>query len=229
MSKIRSCGQSNLWSNTSIKGLQPASRMADFGYKRQFILLGNTPQINGRPGPNPHVECGLCGFRFHGGASRQKSHLRGIKGRGITTCAEIAQKDPELAAELEHEEKQEQAQKELERKRAASSASNSSVSKPLKQQKLESGFAKQSKAEVDAAVAAFFYAEGIPFVKVGRRCFVKVGRWRKVHYDGGSQGAVQRTPVVMDIQLLHAGSEQIFQKDAGSCCQLRCRLPATQL
>ena len=181
MAKIRSCGQSTYLVHTG-----PASSMADFEYKSQFILLRNPPQINGRPGPNPHVECGLCGLRFHGGASRQKAHLHRIKGRSITICSEIATKDPELAAELEREEKQEQTQRELERKRAATSASNSSAaSKPLSQQKLDSGFAKQSKAEVDAAVAAFFYAEGIIFVKVGGTCFVAVRRRCCTEWAGG--------------------------------------------
>ena len=148
--------------------LQPASSMATYGYKRQFILLDNTPQVTGKTGTNPHVQCSICGFQFYGGTARQKAHLRRITGNGVRPCSEVEEKALELVAELEHEMHQEQRQKELQQKRAASSSS-ASASKPSKQQKLESGFARQSKALVDAEVAAFFYAEGIPFAKVGRR------------------------------------------------------------
>ena len=151
--------------------------------------------------------------------------MRRIKGKGVQTCSEIEEKAPELAAELELEVQQEQRQKEQEQKRAASNSSASN-SKPSKQQKLESSFANQSKARVDAAVAAFFYAEGIPFAKVGRRCITVVGG--RVGCAGGSEGAVQCVPFVKDIQLSHAGQEQVFQRDAGSCCQPWRRLSATQ-
>ena len=158
--KNRSCGRSNPGQTLSCL-LQPAGSMATYGYKRRFILLDNPPQISGRTGTNPHIQCSICGFQFYGGTSRQKWHLRRIPGNGIRICSEIEAKAPELVAELEREVQQEQRQKELEQKRAASSSSASA-------------------------------------------------------------------PIVRNIQISHAGSEQIFQKDAGSCCQLWCRLSATQ-
>lgn len=66
-------------------------------------------------------------------------------------------------AKEEEEQKQQEHQIKLQWKRAPSKGSSS---KPTKQQKLQSSFDKLSKFAVDAEVAAFFYAEGIPLKKV---------------------------------------------------------------
>ena len=123
--------------------------MATYGNKRRFILLDNPPQISGRTGTNYKIQCSLCGFQFYGGTTRQKLHLRRIKGQGVQICSEIEAKEPELVAELEREVQQEQRQKELQQKRAASNSS-ASTSKPSKQQKLESGLISDSHAHMQA-------------------------------------------------------------------------------
>ena len=158
--------------------------MAGFGYKGHFKLISARPQLNGRADPNPRVTCGFCGFEFNGGPTRQRSHLLGQKGQGVQICAKIESQDPDLFAELQQEEqqKQQEQQSQQARKRAASAASSSSSAK---QQKLGGMLSKGCKAEVDAKLALLFYAEGIPFVKVG--------------------GAEQCFEAVPDTQLLHAG------------------------
>ena len=139
--------------------------MAGFGYKNLFKLVSARPRFNGKFDPNPRVECGFCGFQFYGGPTRQKSHLLGQKVLGVQICTTFESMDPDMFAELqlEAQQKQQEQQSQQARKRATSAASSSSSAK---QQKLE-GMSKGCKAEVDAKVALLFYAEGIPFEKVG--------------------------------------------------------------
>lgn len=66
--------------------------------------------------------------------------------------------------QLEAQQNQQEQQSLQARKRAASAASSSSSAK---QQKLDGMLSKGCKAKVDAKVALLFYAEGIPFEKVG--------------------------------------------------------------
>lgn len=91
------------------------------------------------------------------------------RGHDVQICTAIESDAPELHEEVQQELKQElqKIEKQLDRKRAASAASSS---KAAKQQKLEPGLGKMEVATVHEAVAAFFYAEGIPFVKVACRC-----------------------------------------------------------
>ena len=139
--------------------------MAGFGYKDLFKLVSARPRLNGKFDPNPRVECGFCGFQFYGGPTRQKSHLLGQKGGGVQICTRFESMDPDMFAELQLEaQKQQEQQSQQARKRATSAASSSSSAK---QQKLDGMLSKGCKAEVDAKVALLFYAEGIPFEKVG--------------------------------------------------------------
>ena len=140
--------------------------MAGFGYKDQFKLISAKPRLNGKFDSNPRVECRFCGFQFNGGPTRQKSHLLGQKGVGVKICTSFESMDPDMFAELqlEAQQNQQEQQSQQARKRAASAASSSSSAK---QQKLDGMFSKGCKAEVDAKVALLFYAEGIPFEKVG--------------------------------------------------------------
>lgn len=150
-----------------LEGVQPVSRMESYGLEGQFKLLHAAPTVSGRRDPNPRVQCGLCGIEFSGGTTRQRQHLLRNRGRGVMICTAIESKAPALLAKLQHEQAEEQRRKQLQsdRRRAAASAS-SSCSQPAKQQKLSDGFAKMNQSLVDAKVAAFFYAEGIPFGKV---------------------------------------------------------------
>ena len=176
MSKFRSCGQSN----PVVKHCSAAAAcrsMAGYGFKGKFKLISATPLVNGKADPNPRVECGLCGLVFSGGMTRQRNHLLAQKGRDVRICTEIASQEPDLLAELQHEQQQKQEQQQLQqtKKRAASAASSSN---PAKQQKLDGILSRGCKANVELAIAAFFYSEGIPFVKVG----------------GVAQDLVHRTP-----------------------------------
>ena len=163
--------------------LQPA-RMAAHGYKEKFKLLLARPQLNGKADPNPRVECGICGFVFNGGTTRQKHHLRREKGKGVSICTEISSKDPALLAELQREQQQEMDNQQLQqaRKRASSSASSSI---PTKQQRLDGHLVRADKQKLYASIATFFYAEGIPFAKV--------------------RGAAQCSEAALNTQLVHAG------------------------
>ena len=149
------------WSNTAA-----CRSMAGYGFKGKFKLISAAPLLNGKADPNPRVECGLCGLVFSGGTTRQRNHLLAQKGRDVRICKEIASQEPDLLAELQHEQQQQQEQQQLQqiRKRAASVASSSN---PAKQQKLDGMLSRGCKANVELATAAFFYSEGIPFVKVG--------------------------------------------------------------
>ena len=166
MSKMRSCGQSN----TVVKHCSAAAAcrsMAGYGFKGRFKLISAAPLVNGKADPNPRVECGLCGIVFSGGTTRQRNHLLAQKGRDVRICKEIASQEPDLLAELQHEQQQqqqEQQQLQQTKKRAASVASSSN---PAKQQKLDGMLSRGCKANVELAIAAFFYSEDIPFVKVG--------------------------------------------------------------
>ena len=140
--------------------------MAAFGYKGKFKLIYAKPQPNGKPDPNPRVECGFCSFVFNGGTTRQRHHLRREKNKCVSICTEISAKDSALLAELQREEQQEKDEQQLQqaRKRARSAVSSSN---PTKQQRLDGHLVRLDKQKMDASVATFFYAEGIPFVKVG--------------------------------------------------------------
>ena len=142
------------------------------------------PQLNGKADPNPRVECGICGFVFNGGTTRQKHHLRREKGKGVSICTEISSKDPALLAELQREQQQEMDNQQLQqaRKRASSSASSSI---PTKQQRLDGHLVRADKQKLYASIATFFYAEGIPFAKV--------------------RGAAQCSEAALNTQLVHAG------------------------
>ena len=69
-----------------------------------------------------------------------------------------------------------------ERKRASSAASSS---KPAKQQRLDGHLVRVDKQKLEASIATFFFAEGIPFAKVG--------------------GAAQCSEAALNTQLIHAG------------------------
>ena len=86
----------------------------------------------------------------------------------------------ELQREEQHEEEQQQLQQA--RKRASSAVSSSN---PIKQQRLDGHLVRLDKQKMDARVATFFYAEGIPFAKVG--------------------GAPQCSEAALNTQLVHAG------------------------
>ena len=141
--------------------------MAGYGFKGKFKLVEATPLVNGKADPNPRVECLLCGIVFSGGVTRQRNHLLAQKGRDVRICTMIASLEPDLLAELQQEQQQKQEQQQLQpiKKRAASAASSSS--NPAKQQKLDGMLSRGCKANAELAMAAFFFSEGIPFVKVG--------------------------------------------------------------
>ena len=113
MSKIRSCGQSN----PVVKHCSAAAAcrgMAGYGFKDRFKLIQATPQ-NGKADPNPRVECLLCGIVFSGGVTGQRNHLLAQKGRDVRICTEIASLEPDLLAELQHEQQQKQEQQQMRR------------------------------------------------------------------------------------------------------------------
>ena len=161
-------GSQTLWSNTLLAYCSLPAAWQRMGTSANSSFLITHHRSLARQARIHIFSVAYVAFNFMVAQQGQKAHLRRITGNGIRPCSEVEEKAPELVAELEREMQQEQRQKELQQKRAASSSS-ASASKPSKQQKLESGFARQSKALVDAEVAAFFYAEGIPFAKVGRR------------------------------------------------------------
>ncbi len=53
--------------------------MDEFALIRQnFIEIAPDPSgKNGKPGPNPEVQCVNCDHTFKGGVSRQRAHLLG--------------------------------------------------------------------------------------------------------------------------------------------------------
>ena len=167
-----------------VKHFSAACSMAAHGYKGRFKLIYAMPMPNGKADPNPRVECGLCSSVFDGGTSRQKHHLRRRKGQGVSICTEISTKDPALLAELQREEQHEEDQQQLQQaqKRASSAVSSSN---PTKQQRLDGHLVRLDKQRMEARVATFFYAEGIPFAKVG--------------------GATQCSEAALNIRLVHAG------------------------
>lgn len=136
-----------------------------YGFKDQFTLISLAPDpLPGASRGHPTVKCQLCGLVFVGNVTRQRAHLRRLTRSGVRICPAVASKAPELDAELQQEVQQEKLDQAAKKRAAPSSSSSSKLSK---QQKLAAGFARMDQSQVHKQVAAFFYAEGIPFWKVG--------------------------------------------------------------
>ena len=144
--------------------------MDEFALIRQnFIEIAPDPSgKNGKPGPNPEVQCVNCDHTFKGGVSRQRAHLLG-QALGVSKCekvhADTVTALQKFVKDRNADKQQKQKLRQLDELTRTASGSDLTAGSKRKQQKLDAAFDRSSKAEADAATARFFYAEGVAMQK----------------------------------------------------------------
>ncbi len=127
----------------------------------------------GKSSNNPLVKCEHCANEFSAGAYRIRGQILGIRGRGGGNCLEAPQDAKDLFQAIENEKAAATSKK---RKRddldqltandgSATAPSTAGSTGPV-QIGIKQAFSNSIKADADAAVCRYFYAEGTPFVKI---------------------------------------------------------------
>ncbi len=108
-------------------------------------------------------ECIACKKIITGSATKLKAHLLGLPGLGVAACPDISTdaKDAIIAAEEE--------KPSLKRKEPGASFGLSS-SNSSRQPSIAEVYKRLDKSEVDAAVAEWFYVNGIQHSQVCHKC-----------------------------------------------------------
>ena len=115
------------------------------------------------------LKCIYCQVEFCGGSTRIRNHIISAKGAGVGGCkgsppVALIEKFKSLDQEKRELSRNNELKRKLEASLRSTAAAKSGTQSDIR------GF-KAEKDDADAAVARFFYAEGIPFVKSESKYF----------------------------------------------------------
>ncbi len=133
---------------------------------KHVVVIDTHNDSAGKPSTNPTVQCVHCDKKFRGGSTRIRGHLAHTQGCGVAFCEKVPAETKGFFEQLQKGKQEEKLKK---RKLAALdklTRSNSAPVEPQAQATLPSAFSKCTKAQTDAAVGRFFYAEGVAFKKI---------------------------------------------------------------
>ena len=128
---------------------------------------------NGVKRGDPEVQCKYCQHRFRAGAGRIRSHLLGTKD-GVSACSEV----PDIVTYALKRKQTEKSEETAAKKRKQEldlqtrSSSDPETSDSSKVNPISTAYAKVDKAGTDAAIARYFYDNGLPFHSARSQTYV---------------------------------------------------------
>ena len=143
---------------------------------KEVVINDNFAGPDGKPHNNPEVECKHCNHTFRGGAYRIRGHLLGIA-RGVSACPSVPDTVKQKFENLEGANKAKkdavQKRKELDQRTSSGAASASArtadsatATEDHRLPPIQRAFNRVLKADVDAALTDYMFAEGVPLMKV---------------------------------------------------------------